>query len=582
MRFYSNLFFGYKFLFFNFIPMRLLNRLTWRHLSYLVVAAMLMSLLSFSSISEAANPTLSFNTDPDGSTFEVYSGNPFEFDVHISPDGCCDLDTALTIEGPMELAPTIMEIEDGFWYLEEDHVFTWDGKFGTQYVAPGTYEYSIQGQEIEGTFDVSNELTGSITVTGPVDMSLSPLPMPYYSGSGDDVMFDFDVVALAEPVCLNLRVDGELQGFATVLAPGNHSISWDGELGGGAAASGTYDWRVYADDLFCVGTSLQASMDLLVGQVEVDSDVQPTPVVSNLAVDPDPFDPTGPDAELSFELAGSVGNTEINAEIYPIGNPGSPVQTWDMSDQSNGAKNMVWDGMDGGSDVPDGKYVFKVWGTDGSYEISAQELIFDVEVPGAPDLPEPPPLPEPQNCGGYSDVAANHSDCDAIEYMQDIGAMTGNPNGTFGPNDLLQRDQVARISQETFNLFDDSADYCGGSDPFPDMVPAQWSYQYVCRGVQLGVIFGFSSGPNAGLFAPGQSVNRVEFLALVLRNVSDTLPPDSSTSYADVDPNQWFSGYAKYSLDLGLFAGLNLNPTQGVSRAEVANVIYKLFLAGKV
>ena len=157
-----------------------------------------------------------------------------------------------------------------------------------------------------------------------------------------------------------------------------------------------------------------------------------------------------------------------------------------------------------------------------------------------------------------------------------------NPDGTFAPNELLQRDQVAKISLETFGLFDDTADYCNGTDPFPDVPPAQWSYQYICRGVDVGMITGYEAGADAGFYRPARQVNRVEFLALILRNLSDTMPAESSTSYSDVEPNQWFSGYARYSLDNDLFEGPNLFPTQGTQRVEVADVLYQLHNLGKI
>ncbi|MBU1702901.1 S-layer homology domain-containing protein, partial [Patescibacteria group bacterium] len=72
------------------------------------------------------------------------------------------------------------------------------------------------------------------------------------------------------------------------------------------------------------------------------------------------------------------------------------------------------------------------------------------------------------NCAGFKDVAASDSACDAIEYVQSIGAMTGNPDGTFAPSDLLQRDQIAKIVLEAFDLYNQKVDYCQGLNPFPD------------------------------------------------------------------------------------------------------------------
>lgn len=192
-----------------------------------------------------------------------------------------------------------------------------------------------------------------------------------------------------------------------------------------------------------------------------------------------------------------------------------------------------------------------------------------------------PPSDPADYCAGFSDVSDTDSDCDAIEYVKSIGAMTGNPNGTFEPSANLQRDQVAKISLETFDLFNSSKNYCSGN-PFPDVTTNDWAYQYICRGVELGMITGYASGADAGYYRPARSVNRVEFLALILRNLDETMPSVNSTSYKDVATGQWYSGFAKYSYDNSLFTGSSLYPDRFVTRREVARVIYQLHELGDI
>ncbi len=192
-----------------------------------------------------------------------------------------------------------------------------------------------------------------------------------------------------------------------------------------------------------------------------------------------------------------------------------------------------------------------------------------------------PPVDPADYCAGFVDVSKTDSDCDAITYVKSIGAMTGNPNGTFEPSANLQRDQVAKISLETHDLFNSAQNYCSGN-PFPDVTTNAWSYQYICRGVELGMITGYASGADAGYYRPARSVNRVEFLALILRNLNETMPSINSSSYNDVESGQWYSGYAKYSYDNSLFTGASLNPDRFVTRREVARVINQLHDLNKI
>src|SRR5690606_4184237 len=131
-------------------------------------------------------------------------------------------------------------------------------------------------------------------------------------------------------------------------------------------------------------------------------------------------------------------------------------------------------------------------------------------------------------CAGFTDVNATDASCDAIEYVKSIGAMTGNPDGSFDKDGLLQRDQIAKIALEAFGMFNAAEDYCDGTSPFPDLTNSAWSYQYICRAKELNVVGGYEAGADAGLYRPGRSVNRVELLAIVLRNLDEAMPGNNS------------------------------------------------------
>lgn len=183
-------------------------------------------------------------------------------------------------------------------------------------------------------------------------------------------------------------------------------------------------------------------------------------------------------------------------------------------------------------------------------------------------------------CAGFSDINISDPDCDAINYVKSIGAITGNPDGTFAPSGLLQRDQISKIALESFGNFSSSADYCGGQNPFPDVIASDWAYQYICRAKALSVVTGYQAGADAGFFRPGRSVNRVEFLAIILRNLGEIMPTGSS--YTDVHSTDWFADYAKYAKDNNLFTGTSLFPARETTRREVAQVLYKLHNLGKL
>lgn len=185
-------------------------------------------------------------------------------------------------------------------------------------------------------------------------------------------------------------------------------------------------------------------------------------------------------------------------------------------------------------------------------------------------------------CGQFSDIEPDDKDCPAIGYVYSIGAMTGYPDGTFRASKILQRDESAKISLKAFKLFVDGTDYCKGTSPYPDITlagpEADWSAQYVCRGTQEGTITGYKGGEDAGKFIPDRLVNIAEFLALILRNLDETMPADSSSSYTNVPSGQWYSGFFKFAQTNSLIDLLDVAPTDDVSRREVAKILYKLHL----
>jgi len=411
--------------------------------------------------------------------------------------------------------------------------------------------------------------TSQFTYNGFFSNASDPSPLPETNFSCDP-KYQGDITSLgADSDCID---KGAVSSDVTVDFWGN-SRPQDGDGVGGAA----YD----------------------PGVMEVADLVLPAPVISELSVDNNPFSPNGDNYK---DIAKIVFTTSAKAIIKLSFVAGGQEQFLLKNAVFDAYTYIVpWDGSYfdsiSNSDVtaPDGVYKFIVvatnsGGTDSkTFDITVDSSVLppvvDPPVPPVVDPPVPPVIDPPapgQECAGFTDIAVTHPSCDAVTYVKSIGAMTGNPDGTFAPNNSLQRDQIAKISLETYNLFDSNADYCKGTNPFPDVATAAWSYQYICRGVDLGMITGYKSGTDAGKYIPGRSVNRVEFLALILRNLSEAMPALSSASYDDTLPNQWFSGYAKFSMDNSLFTGSNLFPSSTTTRLEVAEVIFKLHGLGKL
>lgn len=463
---------------------------------------------------------------------------------------------------------------------------TWNGKANTgtesgQFVPTGTYTFYVKSHvgtppdsEATKTFKVEKTVVPSINL-------FTSAPSIYYKGTGNYTLNYVLAVGSGSAPIVHLTINGPKNNSPkdviltkdSITQDGNYTIEWDGKINGTAAPEGDYSFKLNATNLVNGNTITSTDIN---GTFKVSNNQQPSPAISDVKATPVSFDNNKESVGFSYNLNNSLGLTTINAAVYLSTDLNKAVQSWQFTTQASGSNTITWDGKDKDKALAkEGSYIFKVWGTDGSVSLVPQQVSFTI-------APVTTPVPTDETCEGFTDVKATDADCEAVKYVKSLGAMTGNPDGTFAPDDILQRDQIAKIVLETFGLFNKQTDYCLGTAAFPDVLEAEWSYQYICQGKILKMITGYASGVDKGFYRPARTVNRVEFLALVLRNLDETMPADTSTSYSDVEAGNWYSGYAKYAKDNSLFTGSKLNPTNFVSRREVADIIFKLHQKGKI
>ncbi len=462
----------------------------------------------------------------------------------------------------------------------------WNGKDdNNNAVQNSKYTFRIWGTA--NAYDAPiNAAEQSFTLQNPDNPQENPLnpnlkitdisPNPYNSNNGE-INFNYQLF-LANNATVNARIyDSSGSAIKKWSFPnqesGPKSIKWDGkDENSKTVPNGNYTFAIggYNNDDLALPIS-SAQKNFIVKKSALNFDLNPA--LSVLSINPDPFDPSSGGLTISYKLD-FASNAAINAEV--VENGGSSIKKWIFSNQSSGPKTLKWDGQNEKGTVGNGAYTLKLSGKEGDNDILADTFSFAIQnsliVNAGSKL-----------CAGFVDIKMSDHNCPAYTWVKNIGAMTGNPNGTFAPNGLLQRDQITKIVLETFQLFQKNNDYCQSTLPFPDISKNEWALQYICDGKILKMITGYLDGSEAGLFKPGRSVNRVEFLALVLRNLKNEIMPDAaSTSYADVQTGLWFSGYSKYAMDKGLFAGTNLEPQKFMTRNEVAEVLYKLHTLGKI
>lgn len=173
----------------------------------------------------------------------------------------------------------------------------------------------------------------------------------------------------------------------------------------------------------------------------------------------------------------------------------------------------------------------------------------------------------------FNDVSISHPNADAIQYMKETGIIEGYSDGTFKPENPVNRAEILKMLLLGLG-YKVPGDY--KTVPFTDLSSGVWYLPYVNYAVQLGIVKGYDDGT----YRPASSMNRVEFLKVLLITYGLNLNDYPVTSlYPDTDKKAWYAPYVQYSKDQGLMdtdLNGNFNPANPVTRAEVAETIYRL------
>jgi hypothetical protein len=163
----------------------------------------------------------------------------------------------------------------------------------------------------------------------------------------------------------------------------------------------------------------------------------------------------------------------------------------------------------------------------------------------------------------FRDVDSQHFYYDAINYVQQNNIVSGYADGTFKPDAKINRAEFVKILIAA-NYSDSIISDCLGTQAkvFSDVTRDQWFSQYVCVAKKNNIIGGYPDGS----FKPAQDISFAE--AAKILAVSYQLP----TSLDFV----WYKPYIDSLADKKAIPGTILSTDYKVTRAEMAEMIYRL------
>ena len=173
----------------------------------------------------------------------------------------------------------------------------------------------------------------------------------------------------------------------------------------------------------------------------------------------------------------------------------------------------------------------------------------------------------------FSDVSRTHKYYTSISYMNETGVVQGYDDGTFKPDNPINRAEVLKIILKGSNIEADE-DF---SAEFPDVQADHWFAPYVIKAKVMGFVKGNDLD---GTFAPSRQVNLAEFVKMLLvANAIDVSSFEGKSVAPNISLDAWYANYVNYAAALGIVpkdAEGNVDAAKLLTRGEVINAMYLL------
>jgi len=182
----------------------------------------------------------------------------------------------------------------------------------------------------------------------------------------------------------------------------------------------------------------------------------------------------------------------------------------------------------------------------------------------------------------FSDVSNDNTYYVAIESLKNLGVVNGYADGTFGPNNLVNRAEALKMILTSAGI-EPAEVVVGEATGFGDVGSGAWFVSYLKKAKNKGIV----NGNPDGTFTPARTVVRAEFLKMLLNSFAVDLSAHQNLTVdlaGDVKVGQWFLPYLSYAKNIGLVApnlDNKLLPSEELSRGECAEIIYKMLITQK-
>lgn len=158
---------------------------------------------------------------------------------------------------------------------------------------------------------------------------------------------------------------------------------------------------------------------------------------------------------------------------------------------------------------------------------------------------------------GYSDMAGEDSS-EAVDVLSSLGVISGYPDGTFKPDRIVTRAEMAKLIVAALGLEKFAT---ATTSKYPDMTAAPWAQGFVAYGTSLGFISGYPDGT----FKPNNTVTYEEACSMIVRALGYT---------SEFLPGEWPAEWVIKAKSLGILDGVTFGSSAGANRGDIAEMLY--------
>lgn len=181
-------------------------------------------------------------------------------------------------------------------------------------------------------------------------------------------------------------------------------------------------------------------------------------------------------------------------------------------------------------------------------------------------------LPIASAHAAFSDVSSSHPYAEAIEYAQSTGIVHGYADGTFRPDQKINRAEFTKIIEESIPAAAEGVGLCPpdlhDAALFPDVSANDWFALPVCMAKGRGVIQGYPDGR----FHPADPINFVEAAKIIFQ--ANHLDVRGIVQKGTESSRPWYAEYVQYLEKENALPATIGSFDQYLTRGEMVQMIY--------